>query len=419
MMALKTQTLGRYLLISLAIIFSAMVITGCGGGGGDSSSTSGTPNIGLVSSQTDFGAVVLGKTADKHIEIWNTGSATLSIGQITQPAGPFSMIDTCSGENIPRNSKCVLTVHFAPNTQGDYNGGFEISSNDSDQGLITATLTGRGRALATAINRVVRVDDQTLEVIVSVRDQNDLPVTDLVLSDFTIVENNGSPITPTDVSNTVTPGVSVGIVLDYSSSMLAFTGNVEVAAKEFVDHLNPAIDEAEVLKFATEIEDMVPGFTQNPADLYTAIDTDPQFERIGTSLYLALLQSIEDFSLESSNSRRAIISVSDGKNDRPPSVISDVTAGATENNVQIFTIGIGNPVDNVALQTLAADTGGQYFYDPTASDLSTIYSTISEILGNEYTITYTTSSAVGSTIFLKVMVNDSGQLGETSKTVTL
>ena len=124
MTPLKTETLVHYLLIALSIIISAMVISSCGGGGGDSS-TSGTPNIGLVSAQTDFGVTVLDKSADKHIEIWNTGSANLSIGQITQPASPFSMNDSCSGVDIPPSSKCQLTIHFAPTVQGDYSGSFD------------------------------------------------------------------------------------------------------------------------------------------------------------------------------------------------------------------------------------------------------------------------------------------------------
>ena len=425
MMALKTQALGRYFLISLAIIFSAMVITGCGGGGGDSSSTSGTPNIGLVPATTvptDFGVTVLGKSTDKHIEIWNTGSANLSIGQITQPPGPFSVTDTCSGVNIPPSSNCQLTIHFAPITQGDYNSSFEIPSNDSDQGVLIATLTGSGRALAMSINRVVMIPGtDTVQIVVSVRDQLDDPVTNLMASNFSVIEN-GSAIGPFNVSNTMTPPVSVGMVLDYSSTTIPLTAELEVAAKSFVDLLDPANDEAEVIKFAEDWEVMQP-FTDNQVALKDAIDEPPSFQRLGTALYDTLVESINSTSLQS-NSRLAIVAVSDGRDTRSTQTISDVTAGATENNVQIFTIGIGPAVDNATLQTLATDTGGQYFFDPAATDLTTIYATISEILSNEYTIEYTTSFAAGSTISIHVVVDDNGsldggQIGEITKNVTL
>jgi VWFA-related protein len=417
MTTLKTRVIARYLLVSLAIIFSAMVITGCGGGGGDSS-TSGTPNIGLVPATTvptDFGVTVLGKSADKHIEIWNTGGANLSVGQITQPAGPFSVTDTCSNTNIPPSSNCQLTIHFAPITQGDYNSSFEIPSNDSDAGVLTATLTGKGRALNTSINRVTRVGN-TVQVIVSVRNQLDDPVSNLVESNFSITED-GSAKGPFNVSNTMTPPVSVGMVLDYSSTTIPLTAELEVAAKSFVDLLDPAKDEAEVIKFAEDWEVMQP-FTDNQVALKDAIDEPPSFQRMGTALYDTLVESVNATSLQS-NSRLAIVAVSDGKDTRSTQTISDVTAGATANNVQIFTIGIGPAVDNATLQTLATDTGGEYFFDPAASDLTTIYATISEILSNEYTITYTTSSAVGSTISINVVVDDNGQIGESTKTVTL
>ena len=118
------------------------------------------------------------------------------------------------------------------------------------------------------------------------------------------------------------------------------------------------------------------------------------------------------------NPRRAIIAVSDGKDGGSTRTIDDVIAGAIYNSVQIFTIGIG-VVDNAVMQRLATETGGQYFYSPNSSDLTTVYSTISEILSNEYTIEYTTSSAAGSTISLDVMVDDNGQFGEYSRTVDL
>jgi len=391
MTTLKTKLIGRYLLISLAIIFSAMVITGCGGGGGDSSSTSGTPNIGLVpatTEPTDFGVTVLGNTTDKHIEIYNTGSADLSIGQITQPAAPFSMDDTCSNKNIPRNSKCVLTVHFAPNTQGDYNGSFEIPSNDSDAGLITAHLTGKGRALNMSINRVVMIPGtDTVQIVISVRDQFDAPVDNLVASDFILAENS-TPIGIDNVfNNMVKPPVSVGMVLDYSSTTINFTLDLETAAKSFVDLLDPANDEAEVTKFSEDIAVMQP-FTDNQVALKAAIDEPFPFTRFGTAMYDALLQSIDSTSLRT-NPRLAIVAVSDGKDTRSTGTIIDVTASAVANNVQIFTIGVTAAPDNVTLQKLATDTGGQYFFSPAPSDLPNIYATISQILSNEYTIEYT------------------------------
>jgi hypothetical protein len=64
---------------------------------------------------------------------------------------------------------------------------------------------------------------------------------------------------------------------------------------------------------------------------------------------------------------------------------------------------------------MAAETGGQYFFAPSPTDLATIYAKISEILSNQYTIEFQPSSPSGSTITIDVNVNDNGELGEYSR----
>jgi VWFA-related protein len=202
------------------------------------------------------------------------------------------------------------------------------------------------------------------------------------------------------------------MVLDYSSSMGDYKADVEAAAKSFIGLLDPANDEAEIIKFATDIA-VMQSFTKDHALLNAAIDSAFPYQT-GSRFYDALDNSIKSISSRS-NSQRAIIAVSDGMAAGYTVPLSDVIASAAYNHVQIFTIGIG-ATDNVTLQTLATETGGQYFYSPTSADLTTVYSTISEILSNEYAIEYTTSSVAGSTISLKVMVDDNGELGEHSIT---
>jgi VWFA-related protein len=417
----KTGTLVRCLLIPVTIFFAAMAISGCGGAGSSKSSPTLTPNISLevVGGDSDFGIVVLGKSADKNIRISNTGTGTLTIGPINPPTSPFSVIDSngCSNGGIPAGQSCVLTIRFTPTEQIDYTDGLDIPSNDADAPLLTATFAGRGRALNMSINRVTVVG-QTVQVIVSVRDGSDAPVTTLGAGNFSLFENGSLFTGIVNVSNTMTPPtVSVGMVLDYSSSTLGFETEMETAAKSFVDLLDPANDEAEVIKFADVIELMEP-FTDNQVALKAAIDQDVSFTRSGTRLFDALWESINSTSLRSSQ-RLAIVAVSDGRDEgQSTREISDVTAGALDNNVQIFTIGIG-AADNAVLQQLATQTGGQYFFAPALSDLETVYTTISEILSNEYTIEYTTSSAAGSTILLDVVVDDGGDLGEASSTVDI
>ncbi len=55
--------------------------------------------------------------------------------------------------------------------------------------------------------------------------------------------------------------------------------------------------------------------------------------------------------------------------------------------VPVFTIGYGN-VDSLALQQLAAETGGRYFYTPDSEGLTALYSLISGQLESLYMLTW-------------------------------
>ncbi|HVZ67574.1 MAG TPA: VWA domain-containing protein [Patescibacteria group bacterium] len=61
--------------------------------------------------------------------------------------------------------------------------------------------------------------------------------------------------------------------------------------------------------------------------------------------------------------------------------ISEAKAGATANGTVYFTIGLGSQVNSAFLQQIATQTGGKYFYAPTANDLQSIYQQISQIVG--------------------------------------
>ncbi len=424
----KSGSFRRGLQLSIALIATAVLASGCGGVGSSDSSTppapTPTPNISVAPTQTDFGIVVLDKTADKNIAIANTGTATLSIGQITAPGNAaFSLVsDPCSGHDVAPSHVCTVTARFAPTVDDDYTGSLDIPSNDSDTPTVTANLAGKGRALNVSVNRITNAG-QTVHVVASVQDRNDNPVTTLTDGDFSVTEN-GMSMSIAGVTNVAAPGVSVSLVLDCSSTMTPFSADVETAAKNFVDLLDPATDEGEVIKFATPIL-VMQAFTGDNTLLKTAIDTPPPFpgdNNVGTALYDALYRAIDDTSTRT-GPRLAVIAVSDGNDDRSIHTIDEVTAHALDTGVQVFTIGIGGVgtvvVDNAAMQQLAQETHGQYFYEPSSADLATVYATISEILSNEYTIDYTTASSAGSAISVTVVVTDNSDRGEDSATATL
>jgi Ca-activated chloride channel family protein len=234
-------------------------------------------------------------------------------------------------------------------------------------------------------------------------------------NNFSILEN-GVPIAIDSFSNVIQAPASVGLVLDYSSSMIPYTAGMETAAKSFIDQLDPVDDEAEIIKFAELIE-VMQTFTNDQIALKNSIDVPFPHVRSGTRLLDTIWDSIDSTSSRS-NEQLAIVAVSDGGEHDSTRTINEVIQHAIGNNVAVFTIGIG-AVNTVTMQQIAAETGGQYFFAPSSSDLTSIYLNISEILSNQYTIEYQTSSPSGATITIDVEVDDNGQLGEYTRTATI
>jgi hypothetical protein len=77
-----------------------------------------------------------------------------------------------------------------------------------------------------------------------------------------------------------------------------------------------------------------------------------------------------------------------------------------------------NDTEKAILLQLANETGGQYYFAPTANDLNTIYLQIAEILVGQYTLEYTSQSSGGGSITLDVEVNFNGMTGKATKSFT-
>jgi hypothetical protein len=69
------------------------------------------------------------------------------------------------------------------------------------------------------------------------------------------------------------------------------------------------------------------------------------------------------------------------------------------------------------MQQLATGSGGQYFNANTTT-IDEVFTQITTVLSNEYTLTYTPSACTGS-INLKVRVDNGGLYGIDTRTITL
>ena len=114
--------------------------------------------INVSSRQIANGNVVLNNISDQTISIQNTGSGSLTIGQIAQAnplALPFSIVsDACSGQAVQPSAACSFNVRFSPTSQGTFTDSFDIPSDASNENSVTVDVTGSGKALRVAINQV-------------------------------------------------------------------------------------------------------------------------------------------------------------------------------------------------------------------------------------------------------------------------
>jgi VWFA-related protein len=408
--------------VLLALALAAFAFIGCSGGGGTSGGgnsgggSSTAPEITLSTTQLDFSGVVIDNFSDRSITVQNTGTAALTIGQIAQLSAPFAIVeDNCSGASLSPSGTCSIKIQFSPTNQNSYTGSFNIASNDSDENPVAVTLSGLGRGLNVSINRIDKdtCPTQKLKLLISVADKTGSAVLGLQGNNFVLFED-GQLITPFVL--TIPPlqlPVSVGLVLDYSSSMIPFTTDLEAAAISFLDQLDFPNDEAEIIKFARNIY-VTQAFTTNKPLLVSAVNSVFPDVRSGTSFYDAVWQSIDNTAART-NSRLAVIAVSDGDDQQSTNTLDELIAHAVEKGVPVFTIGIGT-VNAEQMQRLARETGGQYFLAPASSDLQAVYLQISQILSNQYLIEYTTPSSGGNTVSLDVEVEDNiGLQGEGSK----
>lgn len=191
-------------------------------------------------------------------------------------------------------------------------------------------------------------------------------------------------IRPSDTSETEKTGLDVVFVIDSSGSMTRNDSNGlrKTAAKQFVDKLGET-DRAAVIDFDNSAI-LVQSFTSDHDMLYNGIDAIDSSG--GTSLSAGIGKAIEQFTDNSytrTDTYKYIIFLTDGDGEYNTSY----TTTAAENNIIIYTIGLGAGVKEEVLKAIADGTGGKYYFATSAEGLPDIYDDVSF-----ETIDYTTDS---------------------------
>lgn len=201
-------------------------------------------------------------------------------------------------------------------------------------------------------------------------------------TDFDTVWN--SEIKPPDIENSQMTGLDIVFVIDSSGSMSWNdpSGIRKSAAKQFVDKMGEH-DRAAIVDLDSSASLLI-GFTNVKIDLNGKIDriNDSGGTSIGRAVNLAI-QQFTNTSYTRTDAFKYIILLTDGQGDYN----NQYTQNAADNDIVIYTIGLGSDVDENLLKNIADATKGKYFFATQADMLGEIFDFVAE-----ETIDYQTDS---------------------------
>jgi|GEM_PF-1247722 len=230
-----------------------------------------------------------------------------------------------------------------------------------------------------------------IEAYASISDAQGLPLRNLAKEQFTLAED-GIPVNSFEimpVQNTQ-QSLAFALAIDASGSMGQGSAprpldNAIVAAKDFVASLSPQ-DQIGVISFADQVNVALELSTdQNAAR--AALDG---LQAAGnTALYDAVMEAIN--LVRDADSRRAVILITDGiESGISRTKIDAALAEAIRAGVPIYPIGFGE-VNKVELERMAQLTGGYAQVQPGSRALKAAFSTVTQILREQYLISFSSS----------------------------
>ena len=235
----------------------------------------------------------------------------------------------------------------------------------------------------------ISVDVDLVVLHATVTDRRGGFVSDLDEQGFEVYEN-GAP-QPIRLFKSEDVPVTVGLVVDHSTTMRPKMDEVSAAARTFVRASNLQ-DEMFVVNFNEKVSLGLPAarrFTNSVVELQNAIgksDTGGQ-----TALYDAIAKALEELE-GGSRDKKVLIVISDGGDNRSACSLAQVMRLASQSSAVIYTIGLfdqDDPDRNPGvLKRLAQATGGEAFLPAEASEVVAICERIARDIRHQYTIGY-------------------------------
>jgi len=251
------------------------------------------------------------------------------------------------------------------------------------------------------------------KAMVTVRNENGVPIVGLGADKFEIVEDGRATFPPSEVTAQVNPDavISVVMVVDISGSMKGKPiKEVVRAANALLDQLSPR-DRAAIVAFADEVKELDPtkleegkevGFTTDKNAIRNVVNFLDAKIGWDTPLYDGIYKGVKMVSTEPAG-KRAVIVMTDGRDERDNakgvpvkdtgslSAPDDPINEANRHNIPIFAVGLvglGGKIDTKYLMRLAERTGGLYQQAPQPEELTPLFQNVISQLKTQYVLNY-------------------------------
>ncbi|MES1242560.1 MAG: VWA domain-containing protein [Acidobacteriota bacterium] len=240
------------------------------------------------------------------------------------------------------------------------------------------------------------MDVDFVELYTSVTDRQGRPVEGLAAKDFKVSED-GVPQTIARFEKVTDLPIHAAVALDVSASMEDSLDQTRTAALQFLEQSVRPKDRAAVITF-NDRPFLAVKFTKDVNALAGGL-AGLKAER-GTALYDTIVFTL--FYFNGVKGQRAILLLSDGKDEGSRFGWEEALDYARRAGVAIYPIGLGPQVEKPKLKKLAEETGGRAFFLEDVSGLGPVYAAIEEELRSKYLIAYQSTNTGGGDTFRTV-----------------
>jgi len=226
-----------------------------------------------------------------------------------------------------------------------------------------------------------------IDVYVSIVDSSGKPIQGMPQTAFTVTENK----TQVKIADFPQAGqrepapITTVLVIDRSSSMNS-ASKIDGAKEAAINYVQLMDEKSRIcLIIFNERVEKVLDFTNDEQKL---IDEINKIVPSGTTaFYDAVYMAVEQ--LQGISGRNVVLALTDGLENESSHSIDEVIQYATEQNISLYTVGLGSDVDAARLEQMALQTGGKYAFSPTAQELAALYGLRAKQIQQEYRLSYT------------------------------